>query len=122
MRLVMVLWIAQGALRLSSMIPGLFLWFPTGMLPLGALGFGQLESPRSGVGWAFLLVSTIWTVACLVVAWCLLDRKPWARIYTIVVSAIWLLDFPIGTALSIYTLWVLLPESSEAEYRQLAMQ
>jgi hypothetical protein len=38
------------------------------------------------------------------------------------VSAIWLLDFPLGTVLSIYTLWVLLPESSESEYRQLAMQ
>jgi hypothetical protein len=35
---------------------------------------------------------------------------------------IWLLDFPLGTALSIYTLWVLLPETSEAEYRELAMQ
>jgi hypothetical protein len=25
------------------------------------------------------------------------------------------LDFPLGTALSVYTLWVLLPETSEAE-------
>ncbi|HXM42895.1 MAG TPA: hypothetical protein VN924_16700 [Bryobacteraceae bacterium] len=121
LRLVMVLWLAQGGLRLSSMIPGLFLWFPVGMLPLGAVGFTHLERPLSGVGWAFLLVTTTWTVACLVVAWGLLERKPWARIYTIVVSAIWLLDFPLGTALSIYTLWVLLPESSEAEYRRLAM-
>jgi hypothetical protein len=67
-------------------------------------------------------VTSAWTVACLVVAWGLLDRAPWARIYTIVVSVIWLLDFPLGTALSIYTLWVLLPETSEAEYRELAMQ
>jgi hypothetical protein len=56
------------------------------------------------------------------VVWGLLERAPWARTYTIIVSTIWLLDIPLGTALSIYTLWVLLPETSEAEYRQLAMQ
>jgi hypothetical protein len=29
-------------------------------------------------------------------------------------------DIPLGTALGIYTLWVLLPAESEQEYRQLA--
>jgi hypothetical protein len=57
-----------------------------------------------------------------VVAWGLVDHARWAPTYAIIVSAIWLLDFPLGTVLSIYTLWVLLPESSESEYRQLAMQ
>jgi hypothetical protein len=91
-------------------------------IALGAGSLFQIHSPLTGAGWAFLLVSTAWTAACLLVAWGLLDRARWARTYTIVVSAIWLLDFPLGTALSIYTLWVLLPESSENEYRQLAMQ
>jgi len=124
-RMLMALWMALAVLRLLSMVPELLLWLPTGMPQVGmALGPGSLlhlESPLSRAGWAFLLVTSAWTVACLVVAWGLLDRARWARTYTIVVSAIWLLDFPLGTALSIYTLWVLLPESSEAEYRQLAM-
>jgi hypothetical protein len=76
LRLVMVLWLAQGGLRLSSMIPGLFLWFPVGMLPLGAVGFTRLDRPQSGVGWAFLLVTTTWTVACLVVAWACWNANP----------------------------------------------
>jgi hypothetical protein len=116
---------STGGFRLLSLIPGLLMWFPTGMLsvmPMGAGSFIHLQFPLSGAEWAFLLVMTAWPVACLVVAWGLLERAPWARTYTIVVSAIWLLDFPLGTALSIYTLWVLLPESSENEYRELAMQ
>jgi hypothetical protein len=124
LRMLMVFWLAQGVLRLFGTVPGLLLWFPVGMPSGMAQGLGsflQFQSPLSNAGWAFVLVSSVWTVACLVVAWGLLDRKPWARTYTIIVSAIWLLSFPLGTALSIYTLWVLLPETSENEYRELAM-
>ncbi len=37
----------------------------------------------------------------------LLKRKPWARILTLVVGCINLLNIPVGTALGIYTIWVL---------------
>ena len=37
----------------------------------------------------------------------LLTRKPWARVLAIVVGILGLLNFPIGTAIGIYTLWVL---------------
>jgi hypothetical protein len=123
LRLIIVLWLAQGVLRLLSMIPGLLMWFPTGMLPAMPIAGSlvHLQFPLTVAESAFLLVISVWTVACLVVAWSLLERARWARTYAIVVSAIWLLDFPLGTALGIYTLWVLLPESSEAEYRELAM-
>jgi hypothetical protein len=32
-----------------------------------------------------------------------------------------LVNVPIGTAIGIYTLWVLLPSQSEAEYRELSV-
>ncbi len=38
----------------------------------------------------------------------LLRRRPWARILALIVGAIDLLDIPLGTALGIYTLWVLM--------------
>ena len=38
----------------------------------------------------------------------LLSYRPWARILTIVLSALDLLNIPFGTALGIYGLWVLL--------------
>ena len=37
----------------------------------------------------------------------LLTRKPWARVLAIVVGILGLLNFPVGTAIGIYTLWVL---------------
>lgn len=39
--------------------------------------------------------------------------KPWARIVGIVLSAISLLAFPVGTAVGIYGLWVLLSRDTE---------
>lgn len=50
----------------------------------------------------------------------LLNRKPWARPLAIVVAILALFKFPIGTALGIYTLWVLAPADSGMEYEALA--
>lgn len=44
----------------------------------------------------------------------LLKYRNWARILTIVVSVIGVADFPVGTALGIYGLWVLLTRESTA--------
>lgn len=43
----------------------------------------------------------------------LLKLRPWARLLTIVLSALNLLSIPIGTALGIYGLWVLLQPETE---------
>jgi len=117
LRVLAVLWIARGILLL---IPGIFMvsfshWqFPAEM-PVDVQGF--LHPLLGGIGWTFLLGA----VACIIAAWGLLERTPWARMFTIIVGAISLVEVPFGTALGIYSLWVLLPESSEAEYRQIAM-
>ena len=50
----------------------------------------------------------------------LLERRPWARSLAIFLGVIALLHPPLGTALGIYTLWVLLPNESEEEYRRTA--
>jgi hypothetical protein len=52
--------------------------------------------------------------------WGLLQREEWARTVALVVGFLALLNVPIGTALGIYTLWVLLPQQSDDEYRSLA--
>jgi hypothetical protein len=38
----------------------------------------------------------------------LLKGKSWARILVLILAVFDLLDFPIGTAIAIYTMWVLL--------------
>ena len=48
----------------------------------------------------------------------LLRREPWARMLTIVLSFLALFNFPLGTALGIYSLWVLLPSESAREYEE----
>jgi hypothetical protein len=55
----------------------------------------------------------------LVLAWGLFERQPWARVLGVTLGFLALLRFPLGTALGIYTLWVLLPEESGGEYDRL---
>jgi hypothetical protein len=52
------------------------------------------------------------------IGWGLLQREPWARIVTIILAFLALFNVPFGTALGIYTLWVLLPAESDAEYEE----
>ncbi|HEX7895653.1 MAG TPA: zinc ribbon domain-containing protein [Terriglobales bacterium] len=56
------------------------------------------------------------SVAGFFTGWGLLNREPWARIMALVLGFLSLIHPPLGTALGVYTLWVLLPASSEAEY------
>jgi predicted nucleic acid-binding Zn ribbon protein len=56
--------------------------------------------------------------AGFLVGWGLLQREPWARILTIILAFLALFNVPFGTALGIYTLWVLLPAESDADYQQ----
>jgi hypothetical protein len=46
----------------------------------------------------------------------LLKRKNWGRILAIVVGVLDLANFPIGTAIGIYSLWVLLQDSASAYF------
>ncbi len=116
-RLLGILWIAMSAFHL---IPALFmfsvfgghgssqLWFP-GMPPF-VFGFIRM------IGTLFLAGGILGVIA----GWGLLDRQPWARMLAIVLGFLNLIHIPFGTALGIYTLWVLLPAQSEQEYRRVA--
>ena len=46
----------------------------------------------------------------------LLKRKKWARILMIIIGALNLLSFPIGTILGVYTLWVLLKNDADCYF------
>jgi hypothetical protein len=68
------------------------------------------------IGWCLLAFSAVGLVGGIG----LLSRAPWARTLTLVAGFIELLNVPIGTALGIYTLWVLLSTGSEDEYRKMS--
>ena len=69
-----------------------------------------------GIGGAIFLIAAL----CFAAGWGLLKIRPWARGLAIVLGAISLLHPPFGTALGIYTLWVLLSGNSGAEYDRMA--
>jgi hypothetical protein len=71
------------------------------------------------LGMIGLLISG-YAIAGVIAGWGLLVHAPWARLLAIVLGCISLIHFPFGTALGIYTLWVLIPEHAEAEYQGLA--
>jgi hypothetical protein len=53
-------------------------------------------------------------------AYSLITRKPWGRILAIVAGILSLMEMPVGTGLGVFTLWVLAPTASGAEYDALA--
>ena len=56
----------------------------------------------------------------LIAGWGLIERQSWARILAIILAIFSLIHIPLGTALGIYTLWVLLPAESAQEYERIA--
>ena len=115
LRLLGIFWIAISALRVFI---GLILW------SVSRYGLQFIPPDVPAFAHAILRVvggSLIATgVLGLVTGWGLLERQPWARVLAIVLAIIFLIDMPFGTALGVYTLWVLLPSKSEEEYRQIS--
>ena len=68
------------------------------------------------VGRVFIATGVIGLIA----GWGLYERRSWARILALVLAFLSLFHPPFGTAIGIYTLWVLLPAASEAEYQRIA--
>ena len=75
----------------------------------------------STVGFAIGGVMAIGGIFSLVAGYGLLKRRSWARTLTIVLSVINLLNFPLGTALGGYALWVMLKDESRAEFSSVAV-
>jgi hypothetical protein len=51
-----------------------------------------------------------------IAGWGLLQREAWARVLALVLGFISLFIIPFGTAIGVYTMWVLLPSGSQQEY------
>lgn len=122
-QILALLWAINGILRLLEVasfyvIGRMFLpWVGIGFDGHFPWGFGAW--PMFGLWWAAVFLGGFGVVH-LVLAWSLYERKPWARLLGLIVGFLALLRFPLGTALGIYTIWVLLPESSAREYERLA--
>jgi hypothetical protein len=121
-RLVGILWMAYSALHVvagvaaivvAQVLFGRVMHIPNGPPPEVTVWLRPLISL---VGWLILAKAA----AGFFAGWGLLQREGWARTVALVMGFIALLSVPVGTALGIYTLWVLLPSQSDDDYRALA--
>src|SRR5215831_13684517 len=60
-----------------------------------------------GIGEIVLIVLLVLSVPGIIVGVGLLSFRPWSRILAIVLSILHILNIPFGTAIDIYSLWVL---------------
>ena len=111
-----IMWCIFGVYRLISVVVGgLFLH---SLMQSGV--FGGMPTIAFHAMRAFAPVIVFMTVAmsgaAILTGYALLTRKPWGRVLGIVFGILALLKIPFGTALGIYTLWVLAPQASGLEW------
>lgn len=69
------------------------------------------------VGFIAFFVLLVLSLPGLIAGIGLIKFRPWARVFGIVISALDLIHVPLGTALGVYGLWVLLSNETEMLFR-----
>lgn len=81
-------------------------------------GAGLFADDAQATGFLVLLagfiavVLALLSVPSLVGGWGLLKRRPWARMLVLIVSFLNLMNFPLGTLVGGYSIWVLMNDES----------
>lgn len=112
-----VLWIVAGGLFL---IPAVVLFVLGSVVHIALPGAQEIVREigpfvLSIIGMGFLIVGA----GGICVGWGLMQHQPWARVVGLVLGILALFHPPFGTALGIYTLWVLASRDSATEYNRL---
>jgi hypothetical protein len=115
-----ILWLAFSAL---NAVGGVILLIVSGTLiphlhEMGAppqMPTGFLGSLLSALGIVILAKAALGFIA----GYGLTRHEAWARIIALVLAFISLFNIPFGTAIGVYTMWVLLPSESQREYERL---
>jgi zinc-ribbon domain len=117
LRVLGILWIVMGVLWI---IPSLVLMGLSHAphIMIGDEIFTRPFMPHVlfSLGSVFLLVAA----GGIMVGWGLMNHERWARITAIIIGILAILHPPFGTALGIYTLWILLPAEAAAEYERMS--
>lgn len=106
---IAILWIVYGAIGLLFGFFLFLLLFGISFIPdMGDIAPGVLRLVAVGLSFFFLIFSLPELIAGIG----LLKKQEWGRILTLVVSFFNLLNIPLGTALGIYSLIVLLKDET----------
>jgi len=117
------LWCAFAAWRVVEGLLGLFFvrlfafrrWHGD-WPPMHHLGGAWFAAPWMHLLPFLVAATALSTLFAALVGWSLLTRRTWGRVLAIVAAVLTLFRVPFGTALGIYTLWVLAPTISGLEY------
>jgi len=114
-----ILWIVYGVL---TAIGGLIMLLVANAF-FGPWMQGQ-ETPmppfiRPMIGFIGTLL-VITALVRILAGWALYAKQSWGRILALILGFLSLIDFPFGTAIAIYTIWVLLSPGGDQQYHQLA--
>ena len=109
-RIISILYIVLGVLGLLAAV---------GIVVLGAgagLMSGDPDAAIAGgtCGTVIGVTIAVLSLPSIIAGIGLKNRREWARILTIILSVLNLLNFPIGTAIGAYALWALLNDQSRA--------
>ena len=123
-----ILWCIFGVYRIAGGPLGMFFVRIATMGRSATMAVWPLWRPFGPFGpqWMNAMLPLIATAVVISAGWLLLvgysllTRRPWGRTLAIIVAVLSLLKIPFGTALGIYTLWVLAPADSGAEYDSIA--
>lgn len=96
-------------------------------ISLAALGFGAFgirgegapevaSSLAAAVFFGLSVTFALWAGTMAAIGWSLRDRRPWARLAAIALGVVNLFVIPFGTALAIYTAWVLLQDGAKVDF------
>jgi predicted nucleic acid-binding Zn ribbon protein len=118
LHLLGIFWIIAGALWLLpsfammtiGSVGGLAMW------PMGPFHHGFFPPLMFGFGGGLLIIAA----AGICIGWGIIQREPWARTAAIILGILAVFHPPFGTALGIYTLWVLLSNHAGAAYDGMA--
>ena len=117
LRILGILWIVVGVLWI---IPSFAL---IGLSHAPHIMIGDEMFSRAFMPPMLLSIGSIFLVVAaggIVVGWGLMNHERWARITAMVVAILAIFHPPFGTALGVYTLWVLMPADAAAEYDRLS--
>jgi hypothetical protein len=90
----------------------IFLLSGIGIISHNEIAMGVLSFIGSILGGFFIILS----IPGLIAGIGLLKVRPWARILAIAMACIDALNIPFGTALAVYTFWVLLKDETIKEF------
>jgi hypothetical protein len=90
-----------------------------GLISMDADPDAAIAVPLVGsLGGIVLFVLLIFSAPSIIAGAGLLSFRPWARILMLVISVLDLVNIPVGTALGVYGMWVLLSKDGAALFEQ----